>query len=269
MRRKGDYVSLEDINTIWNDILKNHKIVIKTGVKYRHREEADTYYSSMDSLFFVNSLRVKEYKTGVLDEFTFQGHYKLTFPAVFNHAPKKFMLLMFLGIIFLAGLLSSGYFIVERSNLNISDIIPPPKPEEAEYLRIKKANCYPLNEMVTFDVDRGMLFTEDGREVLLKPLMVQLFMEFVLSPYYYALNTDLWNKLWDREEDPSNVLTQLISRTREEIDLIEEVEIRNVPRNGYRMVVYSKGEPRTKESEELRQETVKKKKNKPSSKRVR
>ncbi|MCD7937238.1 MAG: hypothetical protein LUG98_10290, partial [Tannerellaceae bacterium] len=92
LRRKSYLVNLEDINEIWNSLLEPKNIVIETGVKYRHRDEGATQYSAKDSLFFVTSSRVKEYYTGILNEFTFQGHYKTSFSSIFNYNPVMFVL---------------------------------------------------------------------------------------------------------------------------------------------------------------------------------
>ncbi|MCC8155335.1 MAG: winged helix-turn-helix domain-containing protein, partial [Tannerellaceae bacterium] len=167
-------------------------------------------------------------------------YYNLPVKSVLIYGQTDFMKYGWMGSFLLISFFGTLISIRRLGQVKLSHLITP--ITEPEVLTIRKAIIYPLNEYLELDVERGLLKTDDGREVELKIIMVQLFEELLISPYYHAFDKDIRLRIWGQEEEPSNVLTQLISRTREAIKPIKELEIRNIRKRGYQLIIHPKGQ---------------------------
>ncbi|MCD8043144.1 MAG: winged helix-turn-helix domain-containing protein [Tannerellaceae bacterium] len=238
MARKGDYLEINDLDSIWNEMLRQQNIHMETGVKYRHRSQAETIYSNKDSLFFKTAEFLEEYTTGFEWEISLHGYYKVSFKTLYYYSPNKFNKLFLIGLGLVLSLILCWKRIVKFIRIKLTPLAKP-EPED-EFLRVRKSKSYPITDTITLDVERNLLWAVDGREVNLTNKMMEFMQELLKSPYFHALNKDLWKNIWNTEEDTSNVLTQLVSNLRDELRRFPELELRNIRKKGYRLIILPK-----------------------------
>lgn len=238
MAWKKMFLQINDLDSIWNDMLRQQNIYMETGVKYRHCDQAETIYSNKDSLFFKTAVCLDEYRTGFFEEISLHGYYKVSFKTLYYYSPNKFNKLFLMGLGLVLSLIICCWRIVKSIRIKLTPLAKP-EPED-EFLRIRKSTSYPITDTISLDMERNLLWATDGREVDLTNKMMEFMEELLESPYFHALNKDLWKNIWNTEEDTSNVLTQLVSNLRDELRRFPELELRNIRKKGYRLIILPK-----------------------------
>lgn len=209
-------------NSFFRQILNERDIHIQTGVRYTEVERKITRDSANDSLFFATAHPLEEYRTGIFNEIALQAYVKLPFTAVVERAGHRFLLPVFGWILVLSVYIAGIILLARREKKERERLASAPEGLSVETLRL--------------DTEKYCLYYKD-REVQLTTSLGQLMELFLNSPGYFLTKEAIADELWKGLDDPSNRLSQIISRLRSALSPIGEIEIENVRRIGFRLIV--------------------------------
>jgi DNA-binding winged helix-turn-helix (wHTH) protein len=217
-------INPDSLNACFQGILQQRDIPVSTNIRYTEVYNNKIQYSGTDTTFFASAHPLEEYKTGIFNEITVQAYVRIPLITVMEEAGMRLGIPIFVWLGILVVYILHMYKAIRKKKT-----ADDPSEENR------------TGELLWLDSGRPCLHYKD-QEVVLTPTLVRLVSLFLKNPDYFVTKEEIINKLGGGVEDPSNRITQIISRLRSKLARFSDLEIRTERGAGYRIVVSVLGE---------------------------
>lgn len=222
-------INPDTLNGHFRDILKKRSLNVNTAICYKEVDNNKTLYSGNDTTFVTSAYPLKEYKTGLFNEIIVQAYVSVPLITIIERGGLRLA-----SPIFACLLIISFYTLYlyrkrkQDSNHFESDTIENSRTETSNDIEVQ----VPLLNM-----DKCHLSYKD-KEVDLSPILAQLMELFLSKPDYFLTKEEIAVELWKGLDDNTNRISQIIKRLRSALIAIPEIEIENIPRVGFRLMLH-------------------------------
>jgi hypothetical protein len=224
----GYPVNPDSLNVCFQRILQQRDIPVSTEIKYTEVYNNQTQYSGTDTVFFASAHLLEEYKTGIFNEIIVQAYIKVPLITVVEKAGMRLVVYVFVWLGILAVYI---VYVVYMYKAIRKKTVADNRSEE------NQTEENQTEELLWLDSGRSCLHYKD-EEVILTPTLAQLVSLFLKKPNYFVTKEEIINKFWVNLDNPSNRITQTISRLRNELACFSDLEIRTKRGVGYQIVVH-------------------------------
>jgi hypothetical protein len=216
----GNPVNPDSLNACFKEILQQKDIPVSTEIRYAEVYNNKTQYSGTDTAFFASAHPLEEYKTGIFNEITVQAYIQVPLTTVVEKAGMHLAVPVFVWLGILAVYIAYIIYMYKaiRKKKAAANLSEESQPEKLLWL------------------DSKCLHYKD-QEVELTPTLAQLVSLFLEKPDYFVTKKEIVNKFWEGLDDPSNRITQMISRLRSDLACFPDLKIRTKRGMGYQIVV--------------------------------
>lgn len=216
-------ICVNALDSLFQVELHRKEIKAQTTILYTDNTEGKTHYSNPDSLSYMHFSALPTINLGVEKEITLQAFLNISFICIISHAalPISFTTLACLVIL---GALS---FLFLKKGYRI-EVMPTLYPETIRYK---------ITDHILFDIDKKRIIYPSGKIELTKQI-TQLLEILLQSPDNFMAYDKLIIELYGNVEEKSrNRLNHTVKRCRKVLQNIPELEIKNIPRSGYQLIV--------------------------------
>ncbi len=225
---KKKFVDLHRLDSILQIELQKHNILAQTAIAYTDHINDTTCYSSDDSSLYRSTWCTPPITLGIRGEITLQGFARPKVLSIIGKDSKSF------AIVFIAWVITTG-MILFFTFLN--------KKRVPVTVQLTGNQCQITGDIL-LDADQRLIVYH-GSEIKLTKQLFTLFESLWTRPDHYASYEYLAYTLFESKDlaKVENRLAKSVHRLREVIQDIPELEIDNMPNQGYRILFKNEIEP--------------------------
>jgi DNA-binding winged helix-turn-helix (wHTH) protein len=220
----GYPINPDSLNACFQGILQQRDIPVSTAIRYTEVYNNKTQYSGTDTAFLASAYPLEEYKTGIFNEISIQAYIKVPLTTVVEKAGMGLAIPVFTWLGIFAVYILYMYKVIKK------------KKEAANLFEEKQAEEKQAEALLWLDSERCCLHYKD-QEVVLTPMLAQLVALFLKKPGYFVTKEEIVNEFWRNLDDPSNCISQTISRLRDDLACFPDLKIKTDRGKGYQIVV--------------------------------
>jgi hypothetical protein len=232
-------INPDSLNASFQGILQQRDIPVSTAIRYTEVYKNKTQYSGTDSAFFASAYPLPEYKTGISNEISILAYLKIPLSTVVEKAGMGLGVPVFVWLGIFAVYILYMYKAIRKkkaaANLSEEKQIEEKQTEENQ-IEEKQTEEKQTEALLWLDSERCCLHYKD-QEVVLTPMLAQLVALFLEKPNYFVTKKEIANKFWENLDDPSNCISQIISRLRDDLACFPDLKIKTDRGKGYQIVV--------------------------------
>lgn len=225
-------LDVDVFNSLFSNALQQQNIQFQTGVKYYNSKTDSTYYSQSAKRIYKCQF-TPEIILGNNPHMTIQGFYAVPFSFALSNSTLEFVIL-FIAIFCMCILLLLFLNRLKRNSI-IDKIRGMAFVEEEEI-----ENTVKITDTVFYNHSKQTVISPKGK-IVLSEQPNTLLHTFIKSPGFFLSYQQIDELFWPKRENSRTNRSQLISRLKNELSSIPEIEIKNETRIGYRLVIHHEG----------------------------